>query len=328
MLHASPRRMNQVATLAAVPLLVLGAILASRADVRPAAEPAPPPAGEGLLVVANLQSWDLTIHALARAQNPPRTLKLPGPPHEIAVLGNRIYVTLGRADLVVEVDPFVPAILRTVSLPGHPHGIAIDAGGIHVTLDEADQLVTLDWSTLKEIRRTRTGATPHAVATLHGTRYVTDSRDGRLRRIDDTGARTVSAGVLPESIVAAGQRLFVADAAGDAVRVFDAATLESIAVVPVTGHPVRVAISGDRLLVARNHAASLAVLDLATLTVEAAVDVSAFPDGICSSPSGRLIAVPSNTRGSVTLVDSSNWTALGSLQAGGAPGACAWLPGN
>lgn len=328
MLRATPNRLNRFATIAVLPLLVFGAMLATRAS-----ESASNAAGEkdlsgqGLLVVANLQSQDLTLYSFG-SSGVAQTLQLPGPPHEIARLGDRLYVTLGRKDLLVEVDPFAPGILRTVALPGHPHGIAIDSRGIHVSLDDANEVVTLDWSTLEVTGRLSVGDTPHVVATRDGVTFVTDSRDGFLRRIDESGQATVAAGLLPEAITVAGHYILVADADGGQVLAFDADTLAQSAAVELSGRPVRVVAHGSSLLVARNGAATFSVLSLPSLVPVADVNVGPFPDGICFSPSGRFVATPTNGDGRVVIIDAGTWKVVGTLPAGVGPGACAWIEEN
>lgn len=324
MLSAVPNRLNRFATIAVIPLLVFGAMLATRSGGSEGEPPSADFAGEGLLVIANLHSQDLTIYDF-NAGTPPQTLVLPGPPHEMAVLGKRLYITLGRANTLVEVDPAVPAILRSVSLSGHPHGIAIDTDGIHVTQDEAAAVVTLDWSTLVVTDRVPVGDTPHVIATQKGTWFVTDSRDGRVRRIDGKDSMTASAGTLPEALAVIGDIVVAADAEGGMLYAFNSETLELSGTVSLSGRPVRVLAVGSSLLVTRNHAATVTVLSAPSLEVVADVAVGAFPDGICQSPSGRLMAVPSNGDGVVTIIDVATWKAVGTLPAGGGPGACAWI---
>jgi len=326
MLRATtPNRLNRFATIAVLPLLVFGAMLATKAT-ESASDSAGERdlSGEGLLVVANLQSQDLTLYSFG-SSGVAQTLQLPGPPHEIARLGDRLYITLGRKDLLVEVDPFAPGILRTVALPGHPHGIAIDSRGIHVSLDDANEVVTLDWSTLDVTGRQSVGDTPHVIATREGATFVTDSRDGSLRRIDDTGHVEVTAGMLPEAIAVAGHYILVADADGGQVLAFDADTLAQSAAVELPGRPVRVVVHGSTLLVARNGAATLSVLSLPSLAPVADVNVGPLPDGICFSPSGRFVATPTNGDGRVVIIETGAWKVVGTLPAGIGPGACAWV---
>lgn len=322
----SGSKLNRIATLAVLPLIVFAIVIAARAggDDTSAAEEEFEPAG--MLVVANLVSQDLTIYRLDE-RKAPTTLALPGAPHEMVELNGRLYVTLDRANALAEVDPRAPGILRTLSLEGRPHGIATDGTTLFVTLDDANEVVTIDAATFQVRDRHPTGDTPHNIAYDNGALFVTDSRDNTVRRIAPSVPGTVSsAGALPETIAVTHGLVITGDADANQLSVFEAATLRPLESIEMPGRPVRLLATTTHLLVARNHAALLEVLELPSLDRVASAEVADFPDGICPDPSGRYVGVASNGEGLVTILSTASWNPLGALGAGRGPGSCLWLP--
>lgn len=319
------RNLNRIATLAVLPLIAFGVVLAMRAGGDEPVAVAEEFEPSGMLVVANLVSQDLTVHNFSNAR-PPVTLALPGAPHEMVHLNGRLYITLDRSNLLVEVEPRAPGILRTLALPGRPHGIATDGTSLFITLDDADEVVTLNVATFQVRDRQPTGDTPHAVAVADGVLYVTDSRDNTVRRIA-TGRDTVvaDAGELPESIVVTQGLAITGDADSNQVSAFDSETLEPVVTVEVAGRPVRIVATAQHLLVSRSRDATLEVLTLPELEHVASAAVADFPDGICPDPTGRYVGVASNGEGLLTLLSTTTWEPFGALDAGNGPGACLWF---
>ena len=91
-------QINRIASLATIPLMLLAILAFSRAAGR---EPEIPLPSEGTVVIASLRAESLTFHNFATGRA--TTLALPGPPHELLALDARLYVTLGRANLVAEI---------------------------------------------------------------------------------------------------------------------------------------------------------------------------------------------------------------------------------
>jgi DNA-binding beta-propeller fold protein YncE len=315
--------MNRLAGVAILPIMLLAILVFSR-SAQTEGDLALP--ATGTIVVANLRSESLTFHDLAR--NRATTLVLPGPPHEMLALGGRLYVTLGRANLVAEVDPGGPGILRLLQLAGEPHGIAERDGALLVTLDKAAAVVSIDPATFTEISREPTGDTPHMVAVSpHGT-FVTDSRDNTLRRLGDPPL-TATTGDLPEGIAIAGNRAVTADNLSGTLSVFEAETLAPLGSIPVGAGPVRViALDDRRVAVVTRTTPRLVVADVARLRIEKEVDLPARPDGTCLSPDGQYLGVASNAGGTVRILATGNWRGAGSIPAGDGPGACLWLSGR
>lgn len=315
-------RLNRASPLLVLPMMALALLWAFRTST-PGESVAMP--REGTIVVAGLRAESLTFVRPGLDQ-PARSLALPGPPHELVFAGGRLYATLGRADLLAEVEPRGPGILREVALAGAPHGLAVEGDDLLVTLDTGNALVRLDRASLAERGRTATGDTPHMAARDGQDVYVTDSRDGRIRLVRDP-ATVAAAGSLPEGVAVVGDTVVVADAEGGTVYLFQRETLEPLGTVVTGGHPVRiVALDATHAVVSLNAAAKVAVVDVAKRRVERTVDTEARPDGICISPSGEFVGVASNAADVVQVFRLRDWKLAGSLTASHGPGSCLWLP--
>lgn len=322
MFSMSLGRLNKFASLAILPGMVLVIMLFSGA-ARSNDDPVLPPTS-GVLVTANLRSESLTFHDFRTGRT--TTLALPGAPHEMAELNGRLYITLGRADLLVEVDPGAPAVLRTMRLAGEPHGIAVHNGKLAVSLDLRDAVVSIDPASLTAVSSQPTGDTPHVVASDGATLFVTDTRANAVRRIDDYSV-VQPAGELPESLALAGGYVAVASYGSGTLSIFDTATLGQVTTVDVGAGPVRVvAIDDSRVAVSRQGAPEVIVVAVPTGKVLERFDAPERPDGLCLSPDGAHLAVAGNAGGSVVTFEVKTWKPALTIEAGEGPGACLWLP--
>lgn len=320
-----PTRFHRFASLAVLPIMLLAILTFSRQAQR---QPAPAPPTSGLLVIAGLRSDQLLLHDFSTGSA--GSLALPAAPHELVAANSRIYTTLPRANLLAEVDPAAPGVLRLRPLEGHPHGIAADPDGgvLYVTLGAADALVALDPASLAEIDRWPTGTTPHNVAVAEGIPHVTAARADRLETIRPTGTAGRATGRLPEAVAALPGLIVVAAYLDGTLHFAHPATLEPIADLHVGGGPVRIiAIPDDRVAVALQEAAAVAIVDTRTHRELRRLPVAARPDGLCSSPDGRFLAVVANGADTVTIFETQTWRVAATLATPHGPGACLWLPG-
>jgi len=279
-----------------------------------------------VLVAANLREDSLTFHDL-QSGGATRTLQLPGPPHELAYAGDRMYATLGRENLLVEVAPAAPGVLRTLSLDGQPHGLATDGPNLLVTLDTAAELLTVDRASLSVTSQSPTGDTPHIVAAIDGGVYVAAARQNQLTEV--SSGRSLATGDLPEGLALVGPYLVSTDNQGGTLTIVRRDSFTLAGIVSVGGEPVRaVALDDHRAMVALNGAGRLAVVDLAAQKIERELTVDARPDGICVSPSGQYVAVASNALGTLTILKTSDWSRVGTIPGIAGLGSCLWLPGH
>jgi hypothetical protein len=316
-------RLNRIASVAVLGLMGLAIVVGSRLVGDAAEKPEPP--GEGVLVVANLRDESLTFIDIA-AGNSTGTLILPGPPHEMVTSAGRLYITLGRANELVEVDPLGPAILRTMRLDGEPHGLAVDGDDLLVTLDRADALIRVDRASFSERTRTPTGTTPHAVAVHDGTAIVTYSRDDRVAAVAPGTAVTAQTGRLPETVAVSGITVLTGDADGGTVSLFALPGLQPAGRVATGGRPVRVIpIGPGKVAVALNDRSAVDVIDVGARRIDRTVAVAGHPDGLCLSPSGAYVGVASNEADEAQIFHLPEWSPVLTVTAGDGPGACLWI---
>ncbi len=322
MFNMSLGRMNRFATLAILPGMVLVIMLfagAARDDGT-----APDAAPTGVLVVANLRAESLTFHDLRTGRA--TLLALPGAPHELVASEGRIYITLGRADLVVEVDPRAPAVLRTMRLAGEPHGIAVHGGNLLVTLDARDAVVTIDPRTLTVTSGEATGDTPHVIAVDGDSVFVVDSRDNTVRLLGPNPAINQT-GELPEGLAVAGDYVVTANYQSGSLSLFDRESLEFQATLKVGAGPVRViALDDSHVAVSRQAKPEVAVVDVNNRSVVKRFRAPDRPDGLCLSPDGNYLAVAGNGTRSAAIFATTNWKLETVIAAGDGPGSCLWLP--
>ena len=324
----SPKTINRLAIMGILPMMVLSILAGMNSSSASTSEPPELPR-EGTLVIANLRdpsrSRSTILAATAnrtssRSRAPPTSWSLPPaasmPPSRAKIRSSKstrkppascVRCSPARWSTAspskIETRSSRPSTARSLSSP----------------------------STVRHSRRlstNATGDTPHTVAILDGAYYITDSRDGTLRRIDTTtgASTTVPAGVLPESVTVAGQRIAVADAASGQVSWFSP-DLELVGRVTVGGTPVRViTLDDERVIVSLNSDTHIAVVNLRTGEIERRIKVAGHPDGLCLSPSGRFLAIASNQYDSVNVFRTTDWKLMVTLEAGNGPGACVALP--
>lgn len=314
-------QINRFASLGILPLMLLAIAVFSRSAQ--GSSPAEPPTA-GTLVVANLREETLTFVRLAEDRTD--ELLLPGPPHEMVFETGRLYVTLGRADLLVEVDPRAPGILRTIRLEGEPHGIAVLGGNLYVTLDKSNEVVVIDRATLTELRRLPTGETPHVIAASGAGIVVTDSRDNVLRQIEPDGV-TVSTGGQPEGIAIVGKYVVTADALSGSVTIADFPGMANAKTIAVGAASVRVtALNASQVLVSLQGAGEVAVLRVDDSRVTKRLIVSDRPDGLCLTAQSTYLAVASNADGTVELFEVDGWKRAPAFTLKAGLGSCTWIP--
>ncbi|GBD23435.1 hypothetical protein HRbin29_01101 [bacterium HR29] len=314
------QQLGRLATLAIIPVMLLAIVWARDSSRQPSGRPLPPP--EGTVLVATLREPALV--ALDVGTGGQRSVVLPGAAHELLIVGDRVYVTLGRADLLAEVQLPSLALLRTLRLPGEPHGIAWWEGQLAVSLDRAEEVVAIDPVTLAERRRWRVGETPHALASFAGDLFVAESRSGTVRRIGE-GVVTAPGG-MPESVAVVGSALAAALTEAGALAFVPLAEPGAARIVPVGPRPVRVADLGEGLAaVALSGSGQAAVYRVADGELVWRVRVGQLPDGLCRSPDGRYLAVTATGDDRLLVLDVASGTAVAEYAVRGGPGACLWV---
>ncbi len=313
--------MNRIASLAILPLMTLAIVVFSRFADGGDSKVDPP--SSGIIVVANLRTESLSFLDLASGST--KQLFLPGPPHEIVQSGGRIYVTLGRGNALVEVEPNSAAILRVLHLEDEPHGLATWGDNLVVTLDKGNAVVVIDRASLTEIRRYPTGETPHVVVVSSEAILVTDSRDNMLRQIVP-GNATIPTGLQPEGIAVVGGDVVSADAAGNTLTIARASDLSSPAMLPVGSGPVRVVgIDKNLALVSLQGEDRVAVVNVASRKVERRIATGERPDGLCPSPDRAYFGSAANADGILNVFATADWKPVTNFKLDTGLGSCLWL---
>jgi DNA-binding beta-propeller fold protein YncE len=316
------RHLNRFAMLAIIPLVAVGFFVALRAtDANRGATFE----GNGVLVLANLRDESLTLFDYESGLR--HEVALAGPPHEMVLAGERLYVTLGRSDAVAQVNLATREVERYLVLAGTPHGIASDGARLYITLDSADEVVQLDLDSLAEQARRPTGDTPHAIAVVGSTAIVTNAGEDSVSALG-ADVETRAAGVLPETIAIVDGRLVVAGNAGDgSLSLYSLPGLAILGNVDVGGRPVRVAGAGAKLLVSDGQLGRLLVLEPVEggLEVVDRVVVGRLADGICASPDGRWVGTTANGDNRLVIIDAERWAVSAEFPTADGPGACLWL---
>lgn len=115
-----------------------------------------------------------------------------------------------------------------------------------------------------------------------------------------------------------GRRLFVLCQGSDEVRVFDAATYERIARIPV-GHLPRefsLSLDGKRLFVANTWDDTVSVIDTQALQVTATWRASAEPSSVVESRNGRWLFTADRISNDVSVLDAQTGAEVKRLEAG------------
>lgn len=314
------RELGRLATLAVIPAMVMAIVWARGASESPPKLEQPPPAGS--ILVGRLRQPGLV--AVDVTDGSQRMVVLPGAAHELLRLGDRVYVTLARSDLVAEVQLPSLALLRSVSLPGQPHGLAWWNDHLAISLDGEDDVVALDPGTLAERGRWRVGGTPHALAATDQGLFVAEARSGTLRRL---GAGVIAApGGMPESIAAVDGVIVAALTEAGALAFVDSSGRHRV--VPVGSRPVRVVDAGPGLVaVALGGSGQVALYRAGDAQLLWRTTVGRLPDGLCRSPDGRYLAVSATGDDRVAILDLASGAVVRHFTVQGGPGACLWLDG-
>ncbi len=314
------QQIGRLATLAIIPAMVL-AIVWGRDVAAPTADRPLPPSAGTILVGTLREPALIAIDADTGRQ---RSVVLPGAAHELLIVGDRLYVTLGRADALAEIQLPSLALLRTVSLPGEPHGIAWWEGRLAVSLDRANEIVTLDPTTLVERARWRVGETPHALVSSNGDLFVAEARAGTLRKMGE--GVVADPGGMPESVALIGGDLAAALTDAGALAFVPLAEPGAARIVPVGPRPVRVAdLGGGLAAVALSGSGQVAAYRAADGELLWRVSVGRLPDGLCGSPDGRYLAVSASGDDRLLVLDVEGGTVAAEYTVRGGPGACLWI---
>ena len=208
-----------------------------------------------------------------------------------------------------------PSMTTIADLPAcdMPHGVKVNHAGTkaYVSCMHSDELLELDISTLSIARRASTGP-GHPEMTVAGARAAGGPGAGHAGHAATAPAAGAAAPCSPTFVTVStdDRRLFVACNSGNALQVWDAATMAKVGDVPVGKGAYNVEPSPDgRLVVVTNKKEkSVSIVDAASLKEVARVATTKpFVHGVAFAPDGRYVYISSESvgadPGAVDMID-------------------------
>jgi DNA-binding beta-propeller fold protein YncE len=310
-----------------------------------------PPAGSGLLLVANKGDHTLgIIDPLAGRQV--ATVGQSGVTgHEVVASpdGRTAFVPIygdsgvgrpgsdGRSVDVIDLVRRERVATFDLGRAERPHCAAFGRDGrLYVTTELTNTLTVLDPATGRIVDRIPTGEPEsHMVAlTRDGTRAYTSNVHGGTVSAIDLRERKVLA-VIPVSSIA--QRIalsvddrwvFTADQAEPRLAVIDTATnrVNQYAALPGIAYGMAPTPDGRWLVLALIRANQVGLLDLQAMRVVKTLDVPKSPQFVLVRPDGQVAYVSCDQSGKVAEIDLREWRVTRLIQAGPLADGLAWAP--
>lgn len=220
----------------------------------------------GTLYVANLRSSDVSVLTLPDGHERAR-VPVAFNPHELAPTGDAVLVSNYRSGAVTRLS--LPDLrVVPIALGGEPHGVAVAGPLAAVTLGRAGEVALLDAVSGSVRARVPTGGEPHMAAAWGDRVYVADAAGNALLEIDPAVAavtRRVRLGVMPESL--------------------------------------DISPEGGLIAVANARSGDVSLIDRERFTEQARVPVPGAPVRVRFHPAGQLLAVSLSDAEQVALLD-------------------------
>ncbi len=141
--------------------------------------------------------------------------------------------------------------------------IATDGARVVVVNEDSHSVTVLEGAEIPVCERPRT-------VSLDGDLAFVPCADGRIARVnlETLAVDLAEVGVEPYGAIADGDRVYVTDHGAAAIRVLDAATLETIATIATEPYPRGMALDDETLYVTHFRTGRITVIDTATLEIE------------------------------------------------------------
>ena len=202
-----------------------------------------------------------------------------------------LWVTLGDADQLVEVDPYTFLEIRRIKVEPHPHGLAVSPDGskLYVNSDKTGNLQVVDARTGKITGQIHVGSDPN---------QLTLSKDGKFAFVPLRGDSKIAVVQLdPLRLVkllpspagphdgytsADGSRIYIGAQFGNAIVVIDPATQSVLHTIPTTAgvRPLEPSPDGKTIYAALSNLVGFIVVDPATRKETRRVTLGTLPDGV------------------------------------------------
>lgn len=205
--------------------------------------------------------------------------------------GHTLWVTLGDADQLVEVDPFSFKELRRIKVDPRPHGLGTSPDGskVYVASDKTGNFQVID------VRR---GAVVAQIPIGTDPNQMTLTKDGRFAYVPMRGEATIAivqldplrlvkklpspAGPHDAYTSADGSRIYVGAQFGNAISVIDPATQSVLHTIATADgvRPLEPASDGRTIYVALSNLLGFVVVDVAARKVVRRVELGSLPAGL------------------------------------------------
>jgi YVTN family beta-propeller protein len=253
-----------------------------------------------------------------------------------------LWVTLGDADQLVEVDPSSFRELRRITVDPRPHGLAVSADGSRVYLasDKTGNFQVVDVRQGKVVAQIPIGSDPN---------QMTLTKDGRFAYVPMRGEAKVAvvqleplrlvkklpapAGPHDAYTSADGSRIYVGAQFGNGIVVIDPATQSVLHTIPTADgvRPLEPSADGRTIYVALSNLLGFVVVDPATRRVTRRIELGALPEGIPKpyrdtwthalqlSPDGRELWVTDDINDLLRVVRLSDMKEVAQIRTGHFP---------
>ncbi|MEX2152654.1 MAG: beta-propeller fold lactonase family protein [Gemmatimonadaceae bacterium] len=253
-----------------------------------------------------------------------------------------LWVTLGDADQLVEVDPVTFKALRRITVDPRPHGLAVSRDGSRVYLasDKTGNFQVVD------VRR---GAVVAQIPIGNDPNQMTLTKDGRFAYVPMRGESKVAvvqldplrlvkklpapAGPHDAYTSADGSRIYVGAQFGNAIVVIDPATQSVLHTIPTADgvRPLEPSGDGRTIYVALSNLIGFVVVDAPARKVVRRVQLGTFPEGVPQpyrdtythalqlSPDGRELWVTDDVNDLLRVVRLSDMKEVAQIRTGHFP---------
>lgn len=202
-----------------------------------------------------------------------------------------LWVTLGDADQLVEVDPYTYRELRRIKVDPKPHGLAVSADGstVYLASDKTGNFQVVDARTGRITGQIPIGNDPNQMTLTRDGRfaYVPLRGDGKIAVVQLDPLKLVKllpspAGPHDAYTSADGSRIYVGAQFGTGIVVIDPKTQSVLHVIPTTAgvRPLEPSEDGKAIYAALSNLLGFVVVDPAARRVTRRIELGTLPEGM------------------------------------------------
>jgi len=194
---------------------------------------------------------------------------------------------------------------------GSPTGITLSpAEEVLAVASKEDAMLRVFDLSGTELITVEAGLNPVAVIyTPEGKYALVTSTDGKVYKINTLVKQVVEqgpSGMLPNDLIVADEKLFVANKGSNDVAVLDVINMKKVSSVKVGKKPQGMTVDSDNVYVTNNEDNTVSVISIEQMEVVDTIDVGLEPAGIAFNPLiGNRGTIYTANRGTVSVVDLS-----------------------